>query len=154
MRVPAEQIWPEFANTAIAAPGTAASRSASANTMSGDLPPSSSETRFRVPAEARTIDWPVTCDPVNATLSTPGCDASAAPAVSPNPGTTLTTPAGTPAHRQSSPSRSDVSGASSAGFNTTVQPVAIAGPIFQTLAESGPFHGMMAPTTPPGPVKF
>ncbi len=50
----------------------------------------------------------------------------------------------------SSPSRSEVSGASSAGFSTTVQPVAIAGPIFQTLAPSGPFQGMIAPTTPTG----
>ena len=51
---------------------------------------------------------------------------------------------------QSSASRSEVSGASSAGFSTTVQPVAIAGPIFQTLALSGPFQGMIAPTTPIG----
>ena len=43
---------------------------------------------------------------------------------------------GTPASRQSSASRSGVSGASSAGFSTTVQPVASAGPIFQTLAPS------------------
>src|SRR3984957_12500242 len=98
-RVPALQIWPELANTAIAAPGTAISMSASANTMSGDLPPSSSDTRFRFPADARMIDWPVKCEPVNATLSTSGCDASAAPAVSPKPGTTLTTPAGPPAPR-------------------------------------------------------
>ena len=51
---------------------------------------------------------------------------------------------------QSSARRSEVSGASSAGLSTTVQPVAIAGPIFQTLAPSGPFQGMMAPTTPIG----
>jgi hypothetical protein len=57
---------------------------------------------------------------------------------------------GTPASMQSSASRSEVSGASSAGFSTTVQPVAIAGPIFQTVAASGPFQGMMAPTTPIG----
>ena len=50
----------------------------------------------------------------------------------------------------SSASRSEVSGASSAGLRITVQPVAIAGPIFQTLAPSGPFHGMIAPTTPIG----
>jgi hypothetical protein len=43
-----------------------------------------------------------------------------------------------------------VSGASSAGFSTTVHPVASAGPIFQMLAPSGPFQGMMAPTTPTG----
>ena len=54
---------------------------------------------------------------------------------------------------QSSASRSEVSGASSAGFSTTVQPVATAGPIFQTLAPSGPFQGMIAPTTPTGSFK-
>jgi len=54
---------------------------------------------------------------------------------------------------QSSASRSEVSGASSAGFSTTVHPVAIAGPIFQTLAPSGPFQGMIAPTTPIGSFK-
>ena len=31
-----------------------------------------------------------------------------------------------------------------------MQPVASAGPIFQIVAVSGPFHGMMAPTTPTG----
>src|SRR6185369_9168254 len=92
----------------------------------------------------------VRCEPVNATLSTPGCAASAAPAVSPYPGTTLTTPGGTPASSASSPRRSDVSGASSAGFSTTVQPDASTGPIFQTVAASGAFHGMIAPTTPTG----
>jgi hypothetical protein len=81
--VPALQIWPELAKTAMAAPGTAASRSASAKTTSGDLPPSSSETRFRLPAEAWMIFWPVKCEPVKATLSTSRCAASAAPAVSP-----------------------------------------------------------------------
>jgi hypothetical protein len=40
------------------------------------------------------------------------------------------------------------SSASSAGFSTTVQPVAKAGPIFQIDALSGPFQGMIAPTTP------
>src|SRR5580693_1220688 len=150
MRVPALQICPELLNTAIAAPGTAASISASANTTSGDLPPSSSCRRLRLPAEALTISCPVKCEPVNATLSTSGCAASAAPAVSPYPGTTFTTPGGTPASRQSSARRSGDGGASSAGFSTTVQPVASAGPIFQIDAVSGPFHGMMAPTTPTG----
>ncbi|MHC2305160.1 hypothetical protein ACVIJ1_001630 [Bradyrhizobium elkanii] len=51
---------------------------------------------------------------------------------------------------QSSPMRSEVNGDSSAGFSTTVQPVAIAGPIFQIEAVSGPFQGMIAPTTPIG----
>src|SRR5712671_3192728 len=42
----------------------------------------------------------------------------------------LTTPGGTPASISNSPSRRGVSGASSAGFKITVQPVASAGPIF------------------------
>ena len=37
---------------------------------------------------------PVTVEPVNASLSTSGCSASAAPASSPSPGTTLKTPGG------------------------------------------------------------
>src|SRR4029450_9935348 len=78
-RVPALQIWPEFWNTAIAAPGTAASRSASAKTMSGDLPPSSIDMRLRLPAAARMIFCPTSVEPVNAILSTPGCGAGAAP---------------------------------------------------------------------------
>ena len=59
-------------------------------------------------------------------------------------------PGGTPASRHSSARRSGDSGASSAGFSTTVQPVANAGPIFQIDALSGPFQGMIAPTTPTG----
>src|SRR5271167_592944 len=55
----------------------------------------------------------------------------------------LTTPGGTPASISNSPSRSGVSGASSAGFKITVQPVASAGPIFQMHAPSGPFQGMI-----------
>src|ERR1700751_6451752 len=118
--------------------------------MSGDLPPSSNETRLRLFAEAWTIFCPVRCEPVKATLSTPGWAASAAPAVSPYPGTMLTTPAGTPASRINSPRRKAVSGASSAGLRMTVHPVASAGPIFQIDGPNGPFQGRIAPTTPTG----
>ena len=118
--------------------------------MFGDLPPSSSETRLRLPVAARTMCLPTSVEPVNAILSTPSCAASAAPAVSPNPGTTLTTPAGRPASSMSSPSRSADSGVCSAGLSTTVQPVASAGPSFHAAISSGKFHGMIWPTTPTG----
>ncbi len=62
----------------------------------------------------------------------------------------LTTPGGKPASRISSPSRRVVSGVSSAGFNTMVQPAASAGPIFAIAITSGTFQGTMAPTTPIG----
>ena len=48
-------------------------------TMLGLLPPSSSETRLRLPAEARTIARPVSVEPVKETLSTPGCSTRARP---------------------------------------------------------------------------
>jgi hypothetical protein len=43
-----------------------------------------------------------------------------------------------------------VSGVSSAGFSTIVQPVASAGAIFSITIGSGEFHGVIAPQTPIG----
>jgi hypothetical protein len=43
-RLPAEQVWPAFCTMALTTTGSAASRSASANRICGDLPPSSSVT--------------------------------------------------------------------------------------------------------------
>lgn len=96
------------------------------------------------------MSCPVTVEPVNATLSTPGCALSAAPAVSPKPVTMLITPSGRSSSCTSSPRRSGDSAASSAGLSTMVQPVARTGAIFQMAELSGPFHGMMDATTPTG----
>jgi hypothetical protein len=117
--------------------------------MLGDLPPSSSETRFTLPADARMIFWPTSVEPVKAILSTPGCSASAAPAA-PMPVTTLKTPGGKPASIASSARRSGDSGACSAGLSTSVQPEASTGQSFQIARPIGPFHGLIAPTTPTG----
>ena len=87
---------------------------------------------------------------MKAILSTSGCAASAAPAVGPKPGTTLKSPGGAPASAKHFASSSAVIGVSSAGFSTTVLPQAIAGAVFQAAMMSGPFHGMMPPTTPSG----
>src|SRR5450756_693768 len=57
--------------------------------MSGALPPSSSDTFLRFPADAAAIFLPTSVEPVNATLSTLRCATSAAP-VSTNPATTPT----------------------------------------------------------------
>src|SRR5215469_955466 len=94
-REPAQQHWPWLKKMALAAPGIAAFRSASGKMILGDLPPSSRVIFFRLLApEALTISLPTSVEPVNATLSTSGWAAMAAPAVSPKPGTILTTPAG------------------------------------------------------------
>ena len=65
-------------------------------------------------------------------------------------GTTLTTPSGTPAWRSSSTKYSEVRGVRRAGFNTTVQPAASAGPILRVPIASGKFHGVMRKHGPTG----
>src|SRR5260370_29176383 len=110
--------------------------------MKGDLPPSSSERRLWLVAVAARIARPTSVDPVNAILATYGCLTSAA-AVEPSPVTMLTTPAGKPASRQTSAKASAVSGVNSAGFKTTVFPVASAGAIFHASISHGKFQGMI-----------
>ena len=87
----------DVADAATSAPSTAASKSASANTMLGFFPPSSKVVFLRFPVAAIAIFRPVTVPPVKATLSTSGLSASSSPTPAPGPVTTLTTPAGTPA---------------------------------------------------------
>ena len=75
-------------------PRMARSKLASANTIVGDLPPSSRETFLRFPAASRMISRPVDVSPVNATMSTSGWRASSAPTGSPGPVTMFTIPLG------------------------------------------------------------
>src|SRR6202034_2807354 len=119
--------------------------------MFGDLTPHSNETHFRLDCAANCITaLPVVVDPVNVIASTSICEASALPAVGPRPGTTLNTPAATPAASASSPSRSALSGDFSDGLSTSELPAASTGPIFQAAINIGKFHGTIAPITPIG----
>ncbi len=77
------QVCPVAAKMPATTPLAAASRSASSKTMLGDLPPSSSVTRARCSAAPFITALPVAVPPVNATLSTPGCATSGAPASPP-----------------------------------------------------------------------
>src|SRR5436309_13968542 len=124
-------------NTPNNAPSTAASQSASAKNTFGDFPPSSKVTRFKVSAALFTIIFPTAALPVKAILSTPGCATSAAPAVSPNPLTMLTTPGGNPASSNQFANSAAVSGVCSAGFRTQQQPAATAGASFHAAIKSG-----------------
>ena len=83
------------------------------------------------------ISAPVAVEPVNATLSTPGCLTRCAPTVVPGPGTTLIAPAGKPTSVASSAIRSADSGVAESGLSTTVQPAASAGASFQVVIISG-----------------
>src|SRR4029079_2489823 len=101
-------------------PLAAASRSASGNTTCGLLPPSSSVTRCRFLAAACATLRPVADDPVKATLSTPGCAASAAPVSRLPEVTTLSTPAGNPASYRTSAKATVDAGECSDGLTTQV----------------------------------
>ena len=83
IRDPHTQPWPECTKMPSDAIKIALSMSASSKISTGDFPPSSSVTFFRLPADARTISLPTSVDPVKATFSTSGCAVIAAPAVWP-----------------------------------------------------------------------
>ena len=127
-RLPAEQVCPAFCTIALTSAGSAASTSASANTICGDLPPSSSVTgQCRFDAAAPT-HAPVAGEPVNEMCWMPGCSTSAAPASAPRPVTMLSAPGGSPASAASSATRSSARHASSAGLTTHALPAASAPP--------------------------
>src|SRR3954470_7457791 len=132
------------------AASTASSGSASSNTSTGDLPPSSTDERLSVGAPAAITRLPVEGSPVKQIRFTPGCEESGAPAVSPAPCTTLKTPLGRPAAASTSASSVEETGAHSAGFSTTVLPAASAGASRQVESISGAFQGMINPVTPAG----
>ena len=127
---------------------SARSRSASSNTMTGFLPPSSKWTRLRVGAPWAWIIEPVDDSPTKAIAAISGCSVTARPAVSPMPWTTLSTPGGRPASSAISASTVAVSGLHSAGLCTTVHPAASAGAIFQVESMNGVFQGVITPTGP------
>jgi hypothetical protein len=88
------------------------------------------------------IKRPTSVDPVNAILSTPGCSTSIEPTL-PSPVTMFTTPGGRPAAVHSSAKARAVMDVNSAGFRTTVLPMASAGAIFQESISRGKFQGMI-----------
>ena len=64
-RDPAEHVWPAFWKIAFATPCAARSRSASAKTMFGDLPPSSITTGTTLSAAILATPMPTSTEPVN-----------------------------------------------------------------------------------------
>ena len=106
--------------------------------MFGLLPPSSSVTRLMPSAAIFMICAPVAVEPVNATLSMPGCLTRCAPIVGPAPGTMLIDAGGEAdlAPRARRAAARD-SGVAASGFSTTVQPAASAGASFHVVIVSG-----------------
>ena len=96
------------------------------------------------------ISRPTAVEPVKAILPTPGWEASRAPQSRPSPGTTLSTPGGSPFSSAMRANASIDSGVCSSGLTTMLLPAASAGATFHIVSSSGKFHGAMAPTTPMG----
>jgi hypothetical protein len=89
MRVGASQDWPLLPKHALTPLRTALSKSASASTMLGDLPPSSCATRLTVSAAVLATMMPARVEPVKETMSTSGCPAMTCPTSGPVPLTML-----------------------------------------------------------------
>ena len=111
-------------------PSAAAAMSASSNTTTGALPPSSRCTRFSDFAAASATSIPARTDPVTLTSDGVSCTTMARP-VSRSPQTTFMTPGGRNS-AQISANKVVVTGVVSEGLSTTVLPAAIAGANFHT----------------------
>src|SRR5688500_3867372 len=118
--------------------------------MNGAFPPSSSETFLTVPAHCAIRTLPTAVDPVNEILRTVGFEVSSAPISAADPVITFRIPGGTPARSASTARASAENGVCDAGFATTVQPAARAGPTLRVIIAIGKFQGVMQPTTPIG----
>src|SRR5262245_1032937 len=118
--------------------------------MNGALPPSSNDTFFIVVDDCAMRSLPTSVDPVNEIFRTVGFDVSSPPISAADPVTTLKTPAGMPARSPRYARASAENGVCDAGFATTVQPAARAGPTLRVIIAIGKFHGVMQPTTPTG----
>jgi len=124
--------------------------------MNGALPPSSSESFFKVGALCCIRMRPTAVEPVNVSLRTIGDAHSALPTsidCASSAGITFSTPGGKPARCDSSASASADSGVCSAGLMTTVQPAASAGATLRVIIAFGKFHGVIAAQTPTGSLK-
>ena len=149
-RLPAQQHCPWFRYMPSMAPSTAASRSASAKTMFGLLPPSSKVIRFSVVGGVPHDDLAVVAlagegDLVDAGVLHQGVAGGLAEA-----GDDVDDPGGEAGlQRQLAEPEAGQRGLLG-GLETTVQPAASAGPHFQATISIGKFQGMICPATPTG----
>src|SRR2546430_5357401 len=150
MRLAQTQVWPALRYLEAIEPSTAASRSASSNTINGALPPSSSESFLIVSALCFMSKRPTSVEPVKVTLRTSELEVISPPIAFELPVNTLNTPAGIPARSAKTASAKAENGVALAGFATMVQPEANAGPAFRAIMAAGKFQGVIAAQTPMG----
>ncbi len=140
--------WPEWAKLPAIERATASSNGASSSTMTAELLPSSSVTRF-MPARLR-MRRPTSGLPVKVTMAMSLWVLSRSPITPPGPVTTFSAPAGRPHCSKISAMITALMGVVEAGLWTTVFPPASAGPILCIERFSGKLKGVMAAMTPSG----
>mmetsp|Transcript_16125 Transcript_16125/g.34861 ORF Transcript_16125/g.34861 Transcript_16125/m.34861 type:complete len:265 (-) Transcript_16125:76-870(-) len=148
MRSTAQQTCPALKSELATASLAALSRSASANTTMGSLPPSSRTNRFRFCAHFSMIRFPTALLPVIATIWTSSLDTNCSPTL-PSPWTICRTPSGS-AEASAETYSAPVRGVTSEGLTITVLPAASAGTARKGISPAGKFHGEMTTTTPSG----
>ena len=144
------QDCPVEENTPNITPATARSRSASAKTMVGDLPPSSRETAMNFSAALRAMPRPTSVPPVKETLRIAACVTNRSPTIDPAPGNVENNPFGSPAASMIRASSRQTSGLQEAGLSRMAFPAAKAGATFCASDAMGEFHGVMPAVTPSG----
>ncbi|MNQ94767.1 hypothetical protein D3C85_1103020 [compost metagenome] len=149
-REPAVHICPPPPKIPEMAPATACSRSASSNTIFGDLPPNSIATRFIWRAAASYTLAPVMSEPVKVIMATSRCSTKGAPISFPSPVTTFRTPSGNPACLVSATNSNELADENSEGLTTAEHPAAKAGAHLSAKKLSGAFQAVNASTTPMG----
>ena len=135
------------------AAATASSRSASARTTSGALPPSSSSTRLRCRAAFSATSRPTRVEPVKLIRRTAGwaiSSSTTSAAASASWVTRFTAPSGSPASCSASAIAACVRGHTSDAFRTTVLPKASGVATARVPRITGAFQGAMPTTTPAG----
>ena len=144
------QVCPALRYLEAIAPATAASRSASSNTMKGALPPSSMLVFLIVGAHIAISLAPTSVEPVNDSFRTSGLEVSSSPIGPDGPVITLHTPAGMPARSARTANAKAENGVWLAGRMTPVHPAAQPGPALRVIIAAGKFQGVIAAKTPIG----
>jgi hypothetical protein len=150
----AEHRCPALSKADTVASATTCSASAEESTIIAFWPPVSAMSGMglpsgsSLPASVRWMMRATSVEPVKTTPRVRGSPTKAAPTVSPGPGTSCNTSAGTPAACMRRTASAAMSGVCSAGFASTGFPAASAALTWPVKIASGKFQGLMHTTGP------
>ena len=118
------------------------------------MPPISREYFLKRTDALAAIPFPTAVEPVNATIRTRLSSISLFPTVSPEPGTRLNTPLGSPAASSALAIITPETGVALAGLRTNVLPAARANTTFFKAKSNGKLKGAIPATTPRGSLRI